>query len=146
MSAFYVHQCDFKDIKLEFESHGIQPLAVSANQIVKVENTCSFPVWVGILGNVGHSTPEEGGFRLSSSRTRLVRIPEDEWSGRFWGRTECDDSTGRFRCLTGDCGPHIQCSVRITLHHHLQTVLVYTPVLILDDRIPVDSPRQLWLN
>ncbi|KAG6776832.1 hypothetical protein POTOM_016622 [Populus tomentosa] len=36
----------------------------------------------------------------------------DDWAGRFWGRTHCtEDDTGRFSCITGDCGSgKIECS------------------------------------
>nr|CAI5847120.1 unnamed protein product [Callosobruchus analis] len=41
-------------------------------------------IWVGILGN------------------------PDNWAGRFWGRTWCDQ--GSKHCLTGDCGNKLQCA------------------------------------
>jgi hypothetical protein len=36
----------------------------------------------------------------------------DDWVGRLWGRTHCtEDDTGRFSCITGDCGSgKIECS------------------------------------
>ncbi|XXG85387.1 hypothetical protein AAC387_Pa11g0472 [Persea americana] len=33
------------------------------------------------------------------------------WGGRMWGRTRCTtDTSGKFTCVTGDCGVHIPCN------------------------------------
>ncbi|VEN44686.1 unnamed protein product, partial [Callosobruchus maculatus] len=64
-------------------------------------------IWVGILGNPGHPALENGGFSLGQGQSKTVRAP-DNWAGRFWGRTWCDQ--GSKHCLTGDCGNKLQCA------------------------------------
>lgn len=32
---------------------------------------------------------------------------QDDWAGRFWGRSWCDPNTNH--CQTGDCGNRLQC-------------------------------------
>ncbi|MED6108447.1 Thaumatin-like protein 1 [Stylosanthes scabra] len=64
-------------------------------------NKCDHTVWPGILGK-----PEIGttGFELSKASTKTFQAPTG-WSGRFWGRTDCQfDSSGKGTCATADCG------------------------------------------
>ncbi|VEN44684.1 unnamed protein product [Callosobruchus maculatus] len=63
-------------------------------------------IWVGIQGNPGHPALEGGGFPLGPGQSRVVGA-EDNWAGRFWGRTWCDP--GSQHCQTGDCGNRLQC-------------------------------------
>jgi len=81
------------------------PFLTTAHQI-RFKNNCPFTVWPGILANFGFLDPENGGFRLNSGSERPVEI-EHEWGGEIWGRTVCDDTSGR--CQTGDCGDQIEC-------------------------------------
>ncbi|KAF8023564.1 hypothetical protein BT93_F0927 [Corymbia citriodora subsp. variegata] len=62
-------------------------------------NKCDYTVWPGILSNAGEQPLSSTGFALDSG-------------GRFWGRTHCSqDSSGKFSCLTGDCGSgQLECS------------------------------------
>lgn len=32
----------------------------------------------------------------------------EDWAGRFWGRTGCNDDNNR--CVTGDCGDKLECN------------------------------------
>ncbi|CAH1988685.1 unnamed protein product [Acanthoscelides obtectus] len=64
-------------------------------------------IWVGIQGNPGHAALENGGFALGQGQSKTVRAA-DNWAGRFWGRTWCDQ--GSKHCLTGDCGNKLQCA------------------------------------
>ncbi|KAL1536861.1 Thaumatin-like protein 1 [Salvia divinorum] len=68
-------------------------------------NQCSYTVWPGILSNAGTAQLSTTGFSLSSGASLPVPVPPS-WSGRMWGRTLCslNPDTGRFACLTGDCG------------------------------------------
>ncbi|KAL0438408.1 UNVERIFIED_CONTAM: Thaumatin-like protein 1 [Sesamum latifolium] len=44
------------------------------------------------------------GFALQTGESKVINAPSS-WGGRFWGRTHCtEDSTGKFSCVTGDCG------------------------------------------
>ncbi|XP_002533803.2 thaumatin-like protein 1 [Ricinus communis] len=75
-------------------------------------NKCSHPVWPGILSNAGTSQLPTTGFALQPGESNSIEVPQ-AWSGRLWGRTLCsqDSTTGKFSCLTGDCGSTtIQCS------------------------------------
>ncbi|XP_020230924.1 G-type lectin S-receptor-like serine/threonine-protein kinase LECRK3 isoform X2 [Cajanus cajan] len=52
------------------------------------------------------------GFVLRTKESFTVAAPT-RWTGRFWGRTLCttDTATGKFSCITGDCGSgEVQCN------------------------------------
>ncbi|KAK3410458.1 hypothetical protein EUGRSUZ_J02443, partial [Eucalyptus grandis] len=52
------------------------------------------------------------GFALDPGASTSVTVPAS-WSGRIWGPTLCsqDPATGKFACLTGDCGSSaLECS------------------------------------
>ncbi|KAD7479208.1 hypothetical protein E3N88_02344 [Mikania micrantha] len=67
-------------------------------------NQCTYPVWTGLLSGAGTPPLPTTGFPLQPSQSNSIPIPSS-WSGRIWGRTLCStDSTGRFTCVTGDCG------------------------------------------
>ncbi|CAH1119658.1 unnamed protein product [Phaedon cochleariae] len=63
-------------------------------------------IWVGTQGNSGKQPLKNGGFKLNAGQSITVGAPDD-WAGRFWARTWCDDSTSH--CLTGDCGNKLEC-------------------------------------
>ncbi|KAL2331070.1 hypothetical protein Fmac_018651 [Flemingia macrophylla] len=68
-------------------------------------NECNYTVWPASLssGGSGEILPTTG-FVLRSKESYTITAPTT-WTGRFWGRTLCTtDSTGRFSCITGDCG------------------------------------------
>ncbi|KAF8397758.1 hypothetical protein HHK36_016680 [Tetracentron sinense] len=66
-------------------------------------NKCSYTVWPGTLTGGGGSQLSSTGFELASGASSSLNVPAP-WSGRFWGRTLCSTSNGRFTCGTGDCG------------------------------------------
>ncbi|MED6146317.1 hypothetical protein PIB30_033427 [Stylosanthes scabra] len=67
-------------------------------------NKCDYTVWPGILTNAGVNPLPVTGFALRTGESKTITAPT-AWAGRFWGRTLCaQDSTGKFSCLTGDCG------------------------------------------
>ncbi|KAH6784569.1 Pathogenesis-related thaumatin superfamily protein [Perilla frutescens var. hirtella] len=68
-------------------------------------NQCAYTVWPGMLSNAGTAQLPTTGFALNSGDSLPVPVPAS-WSGRMWGRTLCsqDSATGKFTCLTGDCG------------------------------------------
>ncbi|XP_048130319.1 thaumatin-like protein 1b [Rhodamnia argentea] len=74
-------------------------------------NKCGYTVWPGILSNAGEQPFSSTGFALDSGASNSLAAPA-AWGGRFWGRTHCsEDSTGKFSCLTGDCGSgKVECS------------------------------------
>lgn len=74
-------------------------------------NKCDYTVWPGILSNAGISPLSTTGFVLQTGESTTVTAPTS-WGGRFWGRTLCsEDSTGKFSCVTGDCGSgKLECS------------------------------------
>lgn len=76
-----------------------------------IVNKCSYTVWPGILSNAGTAQLSTTGFALQPGQSNAVSVPT-AWSGRLWGRTLCSqDSTGKFTCLTGDCGSsNVQCA------------------------------------
>ncbi|XP_021801304.1 thaumatin-like protein 1b [Prunus avium] len=70
-----------------------------------ITNKCSNTIWPGILSNAGTDQLTTTGFALNSGESNTFSVPTS-WSGRLWGRTLCsqDSTTGKFTCLTGDCG------------------------------------------
>ncbi|XP_072958111.1 thaumatin-like protein 1b [Typha angustifolia] len=67
-------------------------------------NNCGHTVWPGILSSAGTAMLETTGFAMEKGESKTLDVPSS-WSGRFWGRTICStDSTGKFSCVTGDCG------------------------------------------
>ncbi|KAK9269943.1 hypothetical protein L1049_025516 [Liquidambar formosana] len=69
-----------------------------------ITNKCDYTVWPGILSNAGTAALSTTGFALQKGESKTITAPAS-WGGRFWGRTLCSqDSTGKFSCVTGDCG------------------------------------------
>ncbi|KAM0007888.1 putative Thaumatin family [Helianthus debilis subsp. tardiflorus] len=76
------------------------------------KNKCDATVWVGVLSNNGMTPLKPTGFSLQKGESRVLHAPSSYWGGKFWGRTNCSqDSVGKFKCATGDCGPgKIECA------------------------------------
>ncbi|XP_022741393.1 thaumatin-like protein 1b [Durio zibethinus] len=69
-----------------------------------IVNECSYTVWPGMLSGAGTPQISPTGFILQPGESTSISAPTS-WSGRLWGRTLCtEDSSGKFYCLTGDCG------------------------------------------
>ena len=68
-------------------------------------------MWPGILSNAGVPPLSTTGLVLQTGASTTIAAPAS-WGGRFWGRTLCsEDSTGKFSCVTGDCGSgKLECS------------------------------------
>lgn len=67
-------------------------------------NNCPFTIWPGTLSGGGTSQLTSTGFELASKASYTLDVPA-QWSGRFWGRSQCStDTNGKFTCATGDCG------------------------------------------
>ncbi|KAI8004971.1 hypothetical protein LOK49_LG08G00261 [Camellia lanceoleosa] len=74
-------------------------------------NKCDYTVWPGILSNAGIAPLSTTGFSLQTGESKTIN-PPSSWGGQLWGRTRCtEDSTGKFTCVTGDCGSgKLECS------------------------------------
>ncbi|CAI9264474.1 unnamed protein product [Lactuca saligna] len=79
----------------------------------KIVNRCRHTIWPGILTGADRTVLNPTGFALNPGKSRTLRIPV-AWSGRLWGRTDCrTDSTGKFSCVTADCGSgKVECEGR----------------------------------
>ncbi|XP_022880043.1 thaumatin-like protein 1b [Olea europaea var. sylvestris] len=98
MAQFYLHV-----LLLTLSSFLLSSKIYSASTFTIV-NKCEFTVWPGILSNAGIAPLPTTGFALQKGETRTIDAPSS-WGGRLWGRTLCrEDSTGKFSCVTGDCG------------------------------------------
>lgn len=78
----------------------------------KIVNKCRRTIWPGLLSGANTAQLPTTGFTLKPGKSRTLSIPKS-WSGRLWARTLCgpDSSTGKFTCLTGDCGSGaLQCA------------------------------------
>ncbi|KAK6939333.1 Thaumatin family [Dillenia turbinata] len=76
-----------------------------------IANKCDYTVWPGLLSGAGTPPLSTTGFSLQNGESKTISTPTN-WSGRIWGRTYCtQDSSGKFSCLTGDCGSgKVECS------------------------------------
>ncbi|RLM81032.1 thaumatin-like protein 1b [Panicum miliaceum] len=76
-----------------------------ASKSFTISNNCEYTLWPGILSSAGSAGMDTTGFVLAPGESRAMPVPSG-WSGRLWGRTLCstDASTGKFSCVTGDCG------------------------------------------
>ncbi|KAJ0085521.1 hypothetical protein Patl1_09532 [Pistacia atlantica] len=74
-------------------------------------NKCDYTVWPGILSSADAPALSTTGFALQKGESKTITAPTS-WGGRMWGRTLCsEDSTGKFSCVTGDCGSNkVECS------------------------------------
>ncbi|KAJ6935122.1 hypothetical protein NC652_010200 [Populus alba x Populus x berolinensis] len=81
-------------------------------------NNCDYTIWPGINSTYDprprlyliRAIPT--GFSLGKNDWKDITT-YDDWAGRLWGRTNCteDIDTGKFSCITGDCGSgKIECS------------------------------------
>ncbi|KAG2376190.1 Thaumatin-like protein [Vigna angularis] len=69
-----------------------------------ITNNCTYTVWPAVLSGAGSSPLPTTGFALLPGDSNTLPVPP-AWSGRLWGRTLCSiDITGKFSCVTGDCG------------------------------------------
>lgn len=93
----------FRPRSCQHNNLGIQFSGVASTTFTIV-NKCGYTVWPGILSNAGVAPLSYTGFVLQTGQSKTISAPTS-WGGRFWGRTQCaQDSTGKFTCLTGDCG------------------------------------------
>ncbi|KAL5709747.1 Thaumatin-like protein 1 [Ranunculus cassubicifolius] len=75
-----------------------------------LKNNCRRPIWPGTLTGGGTPQLSTTGFQLNFGESRTVDAPPT-WSGRFWARTRCSNSTGKFICATADCGSgQVECN------------------------------------
>ncbi|KAF5753045.1 Pathogenesis-related thaumatin superfamily protein [Tripterygium wilfordii] len=100
--SFFHHCCTLLTFIILFNSKGIS--GTKFNFV----NKCDYTVWPGIYGS---PKLDSTGFELSKGSSRSFQAPTG-WSGRFWGRTDCNfDKTGRGTCATGDCGSgQVECN------------------------------------
>ncbi|KAK3041150.1 hypothetical protein RJ639_028629 [Escallonia herrerae] len=71
---------------------------------LKLANECTYTVWPGLVSGHGMPPLTTTIFTLETGESASILIPAS-WSGQLWARTLCSyDFTGRFNCLTGDCG------------------------------------------
>ncbi|XVE76098.1 hypothetical protein DITRI_Ditri12bG0145900 [Diplodiscus trichospermus] len=70
--------------------------------VVTFRNNCPYTVWPGTLTGDGPQLSSTG-FELASQASYTLNVPAP-WSGRFWGRTQCTNASGKFQCATADCG------------------------------------------
>ncbi|KAL2323184.1 hypothetical protein Fmac_027563 [Flemingia macrophylla] len=76
---------------------------VSEGARVTLTNKCPYTVWPGTLTGDQKPQLESTGFELGTGASKSLNLPSP-WSGRFWGRTGCSNSNGKFSCATADCG------------------------------------------
>ncbi|CAA7042695.1 unnamed protein product [Microthlaspi erraticum] len=85
-------------------------VSVSAT-VFMVQNNCPYNVWPATFSGNGNALGE-GGFQLAPRESKQLTLNASPgWTGRFWPRTGCNfDSSGKGRCVTGDCGGVLKCT------------------------------------
>ncbi|XP_024032372.1 thaumatin-like protein 1, partial [Morus notabilis] len=68
-----------------------------------IKNNCAYTIWPGTLTGGGKPQLPSTGFELGPGASQTLDVP-DGWSGRFFARTGCSASSGKFSCDTADCG------------------------------------------
>nr|AGX15390.1 osmotin like-protein 1 [Ocimum basilicum] len=69
-----------------------------------IQNKCSYTIWPAVL-------PHGGGRRLDSGQTWTLSFQNGPKLAKVWARTNCTfDSSGKGKCLTGDCGGQLNCT------------------------------------
>lgn len=77
--------------------------AVVTSAKLTIINQCNYTVWPASFPTDATSESPTG-FILKPGENSIITT-SDGWTGRVWGRTLCTiDSTGKFSCVTGDCG------------------------------------------
>jgi hypothetical protein len=75
-------------------------------RIFTIINHCKTTIWPA--ASPGDSFGG-GGFALQPGQSVVFTAPVG-WSGRIWGRTECNfDASGNGSCATGGCGTSLKC-------------------------------------
>ncbi|KAL5214432.1 hypothetical protein ABZP36_003584 [Zizania latifolia] len=79
---------------------------VESARVFTIINQCKTTIWPA-------ATPGQsfggGGFALRPGQSMVFTAPVG-WSGRIWGRTECNfDQGGNGSCATGSCGSALKC-------------------------------------
>jgi len=82
------------------------PYTTVLSHFLNIRNNCPYTVWPAIWGQ-GY-IPKSGGWRMNPGQSERIDVPYKWTAGRVWGRTNCNEQTGR--CETGDCGRGIQCN------------------------------------
>ncbi|XP_078153022.1 thaumatin-like protein 1 [Carex rostrata] len=74
------------------------------------QNNCGYTVWPGLISNANLPMMPSTGFELQNGASRTLEAPTS-WGGNMWARTNCmTDSSGKFSCVTGDCGGQLECN------------------------------------
>jgi hypothetical protein len=95
----------------DFEGFTVQAPAQeeATTHTITFDNQCHESIWVGSVGNSGHSALNGGGWVMEATTTMAVEAPVG-WSGRFWPRTGCAfgsnglcPTEGVKCCASGSC-------------------------------------------
>ncbi|KAL1222942.1 PR5-like receptor kinase [Cardamine amara subsp. amara] len=74
---------------------------ILSTSILTIENKCNNTIWP-VLFSWQPSQVSTSGFALRSGEALVIDAPSS-WNGLISARTLCSNSTGKFRCITGDC-------------------------------------------
>lgn len=84
----------------------ISPGGTDSARVFTIINRCKTTIWPA--ASPGDSFAG-GGFALRPGQSMVFTAPVG-WSGRIWGRTECNfDASGNGSCATGGCGTSLKC-------------------------------------
>lgn len=84
--------------------------------------------------NSGYRPPHGGGWELHPRQSTSFDVPSDLVAGRWWGRTGCRNTNGRFHCETGDCGPWLDCGTHHTTGYWLFITINYSCIYTVEFR------------
>ncbi|KAA1473398.1 Osmotin, thaumatin-like protein [Dentipellis sp. KUC8613] len=84
--------------------------AAVADRQFTVTNNCAYTVWPAIFGSP--ASTQATGWEAAPGNTVTFTMPTS-WSGRIWGRRDCDFSGGNTQpnsCAVGGCAGGLECS------------------------------------
>lgn len=71
---------------------------VSGGRSITFKNRCTYSIWMSPF-----PTLEDGIRRIEPNAATIYNIPDSGWGGRFWPKTECDNSGQN--CAVGQSMP-----------------------------------------
>jgi hypothetical protein len=79
----------------------LQVNAWKSTRRIKFTNKCQQTLWIGAFAV---PLPAQTGWEMSPNSEKYISVPSNTVAARFWARTDCKWTNGKFICLTGDCG------------------------------------------
>lgn len=89
------------------------PSTIGEDRFIEITNKCKFTIWMQTQANSDQKALENNKvMRIDSGKQYKYKIGADGWGGRFWPKTECDESGNKCKfgqsippCPSDGCQP-----------------------------------------